>query len=159
MATRPNVCPPKDPDGFLFVRGELDLITGGDFFEMVDLSDFSLDVTTFSRLKYRLSGVSSAYVSQQDIGDSDGYINFLVLRVDFPEGTPTTKKYINWTYQGLKRPVGELMVLSGSRVQIIGGDDLGWKITSSDSSYIDGGILMENPHSDISVNVEILLAR
>jgi len=159
MATRPTICPPSPPDGFLFVRSELDLQLSGDLFEMLDLSDFYLDVSSFSKVRYKLGPSDAFLLSQVDIGDDDGYVRFIVFKVVFPENTTTTNKYINWTYKGSQHPMGELMILSGDRINLIGGSPLGWKLSSSNPLFTDGGIMIQNPHTSFGVTVEILVAR
>ena len=159
MATRPTICPPSPPDGFLFVRSELDLQLSGSLLEMIDLSDFFLDITSFSKVRYKLGASDSFLLSQSDIGDDDGYVRFIVFKVIFPENTTTTNKYINWTYRGDQYPLGELMILSGDRVNVLGGPPIGWKLTSQNPLFTDGGIMIQNPHIDFGVTVEILVAR
>lgn len=159
MATRPTICPPSPPDGFLFVRGDLDLQFSGILSEMLDLSDFFLDITSFSKVRYKLGANDSFILSQSDIGDDEGYVRFIVFKVTFPDNTTTTNKYINWSYKGDQYPLGELMILSGDRIGLIGGSPLGWKLTSENSLFTDGGIIIQNPHADFGVTVEILITR
>jgi len=151
MATEPIFCPPDDGDGFIF--DGTDLIKESPTSQIFDLSLFNMEISSYAKTKYKLGPGKSLLLAQSDVGDADGYVRFIAFTVKYPEGTTTVEKYLNWTYEGNTNPIGELMILSGDRIDSDSNPTVGW-----DLSY-DSGIVIENPHSELIVEIEILIAR
>jgi len=157
MATAPKPCPRDANDGFLFDRDALVLEEGEKSIEMMDLSDYFADVSSYAKTRYKLKGGSSFILAQSDMGDADGYVSFIAFKTIFPEGTTTVNKYLNWTYNSNTNPMGEIMILTGKRVDSEVEDTIGWNL--SYGGGITGGIIIENPHTDLVAEIEILIAR
>jgi hypothetical protein len=161
MATRPVICPPDGPEGFLFNRGDLVLDDGTQSTPPTYLimSDLELEVETYSRSRVTLRPGKSSLISQTDIADEKGYVSFIAIRADYPAGTVESRKYINWLYKGNLNYMGELMVLSGKRMSSVDSTDEGWNLSHPNLFTNNGGIIISNPHSDITVKLEILMGR
>ena len=153
MATRPKLCPPDAAEGFLLDRSSLVLEEADRTSQMMDLSDFSLNLTSYAKTRYRLTPGSSFRLAQSDIGDSDGYVSFIAFNVTYPLGTTTVNKYLNWTYNGKTNPLGEIMILSGKRIDSEVMETVGWDLSYS------AGIVIENPSDTLTADIEILVAR
>ena len=155
---RPIQCPPSAPNGFLFDRAELVLFEDGNVTDMLDMSDMLEDVYAFSRIKRKIKPGGSFLISQSDVSDDLGFVDNIIIRIDYPLTTTVQKRYAYWYYTGTRYNIGELMILSGGRVDLLGGS-LGWKLTPDDPFYNTGGIILENPSESSIINVEILIAR
>jgi hypothetical protein len=162
MATRPPICPPNQVPGFAFNRSALVEVSADGkygFNPVIDLKDFLFETKSFSHLKISLAETKSYLLSQTDIGDDRGYVDFIVIKVIYPSDVPASKKYLEWSYDGSNFFIGELMILSGRRTSSTNSKELGWNISSDDVFYGGGGITFTNPHSEIKVKIEILVAR
>jgi len=181
MATRPITCAAGNQDGFIFFRDKFILEEDNSKVTFFDFKDMLDEVVAYSRLKVTLKAGRNIKISQTDVGDENGYVKWIAVKVKYPEpvnsliygsqvpiitGTPTpsngiaqTNKYINWTYQGTTYNIGDLMVLSGSKVGSSDSELTGWNLSEDTLPYTDGGIIFTNPHSDIDVKLEILVAR
>ena len=147
------------------------------FFDLKETLD---NVISYSRLRISLNAGRTVELSQTDLADN-GFIKWIAVKVAYPEpansvlygaqtpiipglptlsnGTAQTDKYIYWEYRGKTYNVGELMILSGSNVGTSDSEKNGWNLSKDALPYADGGILFTNPHSDIDVKLEILVAR
>ena len=161
MATRPVICPPDGPEGFLFNRGDLVLDDGTQSTPPTYLimSDLELEVQSYSKSRVTLKPGKSSLISQTDIADTSGYVSFIAIRADYPAGTVESRKYINWLYKGNLNYMGELMVLSGKRMSSVDSTDEGWNLSHPNLFTNNGGIIIANPHSDITIKLEILIGR
>lgn len=181
MATRPITCPPNSQNGFIFNRDKFVLEEDFNKTIFIDFKDLLDDVVAYSRLRISLNAGKSVKISQTDIGDINGYVRWIAVRVNYPEpanpilygsqvpiipgvptptnGTPQVKKYINWTYQGKTYYVGELMILTGNKLGSTDSEHTGWNLSEANLPYTDGGIVFANPHSNINVKLDLLIAR
>jgi hypothetical protein len=55
--------------------------------------------------------------------------------------------------------MGALMILSGNNLTDFSSESAGWNLSQPGPVYPDGGIIFCNPHSDITIKLEILIAR
>jgi len=181
MATRPIICPPQPADGFIFRKDKFVLEEDYNITNFFDFSDLYSNVMAYSRMSITLKAGKSVKISQTDIGDDNGYVKWIAAKVRYPEpkdpiiygaqtpiipgvptptnGTPQVKKYITWTYRGDTFNIGELMILSGSKLGTTDSEKTGWNLSEDHLPYEDGGIIFTNPHTDIDVKVEIIVAR
>ncbi len=181
MATRPIICPPQPIDGFLFRKDKFVLEEDYNITNFFDFSDFQDEVISYSRLKVTLKSGKSVKISQTDIGDDNGFVKWVAVKVKYPapkdpilygsqtpiipgvptptNGTPQVKKYIFWTYRGNTYNIGEMMILTGSKLGSTDSEKTGWNLSEDFLPYEDGGITFSNPHTDIDVKLEIIIAR
>jgi len=180
MATRPKICPPANIPGFIFFRDKFVLqedfvnTTFFDFSKMIDV------VTAYSRSQITLGPNKSVLVTQNDIGNSVGFVRWIAVKVRYPQpvnpilfnsevpiipgvptptnGTPQTQKYIEWTYLGKTNYIGELMILTGNPGGSSSSLTTGWNLSSDNPDFPSGGITFTNPHSDFSVKLEMIVA-
>ncbi len=181
MATRPIICPPSNPSGFVFYKDKFVLEEGGIKTTFFDLSSLMLGVSTYSRIKIALQASSSVMLSQSDLSDNEGFVRWIAIKASYPSpinpilynaevpfvpglprptnGTPQNQKYLTWSYEGNTYPLGELMILSGSPAGSIDSDAIGWNLSEQDIKYSGGGITITNPHDEMIVKLEIMVAR
>jgi hypothetical protein len=181
MATRPIICPPSIPPGFVFYKDKFVLEEGGQKTTFFDLSQILIGVSAYSRLKITLKSNSSVMLSQSDLVDNEGFVRWIAIKAVYPapenpilynselpiipglprptNGTPQNQKYLNWTYEGDTYPLGELMILSGNPAGSIDADAIGWNLSNQDILYSGGGITITNPHDAMTVKLEIIVAR
>ena len=161
MATRPVICPYDEASGFRFNRGYLVLDTPSTNYpeKFIRFDDMFEDVTSYSKLRINLAPSSCYLLSQTDIGDSEGFVSFILAKSVFPENTLETRKYLTWEYEGSVYNMGKLMVLSGLNITDFSSTPAGWNISNPGTVYDNGGIIFCNPHSDITIKLEILIAR
>lgn len=161
MATRPITCPYDEPSGFRFNRGYLVLDTPTTNYpeKFIRMDDIFEEVTAYSRIKINLSPSSCYLLSQTDISDSEGFVSFILVKSIFPDGTLETKKYLTWQYEGEIYNIGKIMLLTGINITDFSSTPAGWNISQPGVVYDNGGIIFCNPHSDITIKLEILIAR
>jgi hypothetical protein len=161
MATRPIKCPYDEDSGFRFNRGYLVLDTPTTNYpeKFIRFDDMFEEVTSYSKLRVNLTPSSCYLLSQTDISDSEGFVSFILVKSVFPDNTLETRKYLTWEYQGGIYNMGKIMVLTGSNITDFSSESAGWNISQPGTVYNDGGIIFCNPHSDITIKLEILIAR
>jgi len=181
MATRPIICPPLTPTGFVFFKDKFVLDDGVTKTTFFDLSKILVGVSAFSRLRINLKSSTSVTISQTDIVDTEGFVKWIAIKCVYPtpvnpilynselpvvpgyprptNGTQQNQKYLTWTYEGNTFPLGELMILSGVPAGSIDADQIGWNLSTQDILYSGGGITITNPHDAITVKIEIMVAR
>lgn len=180
MATRPKICPPYPLPGFIFFRDKFVLqedyinTTFFDFSKMIDV------VTAYSKSQITLGPNKSVFVTQGDIGDAQGFVRWIAVKVRYPQpinpilfganvpiipgvptptnGIPQTQKYINWTYLDKTNYIGELMILTGNSGGSTSTLTTGWNLGYENPLFPPGGITFTNPHSDFSVKLEMIVA-
>jgi hypothetical protein len=161
MATQPVICPVPEVPGFTFSRGSLVLDDGTKTTPPVylDLKDIKEELVSFSKSRVILKADKCFLLSQTDIGDDLGYVSFIAIKATFPDLTVESKKYLTWTYEGVTNNMGTLMVLSGKRISTISSIYEGWLLSKPGVYSQNGGIVFCNPHSNIDIKLEILVAR
>jgi hypothetical protein len=161
MATQPVICPVPEVPGFTFSRGSLVLDDGTKTTPPVylDLKDMQEELVSFSKSRVILKASKCFLLSQTDIGDDLGYVSFIAIKATFPDLTVESKKYLTWTYEGVTNNMGTLMVLSGKRISAISSVYEGWLLSKPGVYSQNGGIVFCNPHSNIDIKLEILVAR
>ena len=161
MATQPITCPVPQVPGFTFFKGNLVLDDGTKSTPPVYmfLNDIIEEIQAFSKSTVNLKSNKCFLLSQTDIGDSLGYVSFIAVKATFPTSTLESKKYLSWTYEGINNNMGTLMVLSGKKLSSVSSIYEGWLLSKPGVYSQNGGILFCNPHSDIDIKLEILVAR
>lgn len=160
MATKPIKCPVEETGGFTFFRGNLVLDDGKKFSPSIflGLNDIKEELNAFSSVRTILRANKCYLLSQTNIGDEFGYVSFIAVKATFPDLTVESKKYLNWEYKGITNNMGSFMVLSGNRISSVGSIDQGWILSKPGVYSQNGGITFCNPHSDMDVKLEILIA-
>jgi hypothetical protein len=159
MATQPITCPYLVDEGFRFYNGNLVLDNGQTNNPPVYLpmDDIELKVDTFARNRAILRVSSCFLLSQSDIANVDGYVDFIAIKAIFPANIVESKKYITWEYQGITNYMGELMILSGKMLSSTDSTFEGWNLAKPGTTFNNGGITFCNPHTDIEIRLEILI--
>jgi len=99
------------------------------------------------------SGVSSMLLEACNTTNDNGEDSAVLISVEYPdydvsnELVPTDEKYIKYTYGSQTLNIGKVMILSGTNKA-----GSGWDLVSS-----PGGMLLENPHSNFSVRVRVMI--
>ena len=161
MATRPIKCPYDEDSGFRFNRGYLVLDTPATNYpeKFIRFDDMFEEISSYSKLRINLTPSSCYLLSQTDISDSEGFVSFILAKATFPDSTLETRKYLTWEYQDGIYNMGKIMLLSGNVVTDFSSFPSGWNISQPGTVYSNGGIIFCNPHSDITIKLEILIAR
>jgi hypothetical protein len=164
MATRPIECPYTTPEGLKFNNGNLVLDNGSMNLEsFLYMKDLDLDISTFARNKVTLKPQTCFMLTENNIGDDMGYVSFIIVKAIFPAGIVESKKYLEWTYNGNTNTMGELMILSGDRISASDSTYEGWDLSKpggyTDGSVGAGGIIFCNTSVDLSIKLEMLIAR
>lgn len=180
MATRPIICPPNPPNGWVFFKNQFMLEEDYQYTPFFNFKDLAFDVESYSRLRITLKRNKSIKLSQTDIG-TDGFVRWIAVKVQYPapknpilysaqtpiipglprptNGTPQIQKYIYWTYRGNTYNLGDMMVLTGNPLGSTDSEVTGWNLSSDYLLYPDGGILFTNPHGTFDVKLEVLVAK
>ncbi len=161
MATQPVVCPVPTLPGFTFFKGNLVLDDGTKSSPPIymQLRDMIEDVQSFSKSLVTVKAGRCFLLSQTDIADDLGYVSFIAVKATYPATSVESKKYMTWTYEGITYNMGTLMVLSGPRLSTTSSIYEGWMLSKPSQYSEKGGIVFCNPHSDIDVKLEILVAK
>lgn len=161
MATQPVVCPVPTLPGFTFFKGNLVLDDGTKSSPPIymQLKDMIEDVQAFSKSSVTVKSSRCFLLSQTDIGDSLGYVSYIAVKATYPASVLESKKYMTWEYEGITYNMGTLMVLSGPRLSATSSVYEGWLLSKPGQYSQSGGIVFCNPHTDIDIKLEILVAR
>jgi hypothetical protein len=160
MATQPITCPYDVDSGFRLNRGDLILDDGKTMNPPVYmvLKDLSLELNNFSKGSFNLSPGGSFTLSQSDVADSNGFVTFLAIKAIFPPSTVESKKYLLWEHKGQTYNLGELMILSGGPYSTSDSELIGWNLSNPGNVFPEGGITFLNPHANIPIKLEFLVA-
>jgi hypothetical protein len=161
MATQPTICPVPEVPGFIFNRGSLALDDGTKTTPppYLSLKDIEEELVSFSKSRVILKATKCFLLSQTDIGDDLGYVSFIAVKATFPNLTVESKKHLSWTYEGSTNNMGTLMILSGKKISTFSSIEEGWLLSKPGVYSQNGGIVFCNPHTDIDIKLEILVAR
>jgi len=160
MATKPIICPTTTPEGFVFYKGNLVMDDGLSSSPPIVMSmkDIFSEVKNFSKIRIPLKAGKCFLLSQTDVADDLGYVSFIAVKAIFGSSVVESRKYLTWEYEGITYNMGELMVLSGKRISSTSSIPEGWLLSKPGVTYQNGGITFCNPHSDIDIKLEILVA-
>lgn len=165
-----------------FQSCNLDIREGSNILSTVSLCDFKLESLGSSELggcggslkKNITINKSSTYIlTASEIGQAQGEVQMIVVKVKYDKDHPEEERYLNWEYKGSIYPINTLMVLTGRTEAEIPwqGWDLGYysdnpptpsfspqpypTITSPNLSF--GGIMFSNPNDTYNVELEIFV--
>jgi hypothetical protein len=160
MATRPVPCPPE-PAGFKFEKSDLVIDSGTALNAqmMVSLKDFEMEVSAFSKVNLNLAPGTCSFLSQTDIVDPSGFVNFIVFKGIYPDDVLPKDRWVTWEYQGKTYYMGEIMILSGPNITTVDSGEIGWNLSFPGPVYQNGGIKICNSHTGKRVRVEIMVCR
>lgn len=165
-----------------FQSCNLDIREGANILSTISLCDFKLESLGSSELggcggslkKSIVLGPSDSYtLTAPEIGQAQGEVQMIVVKVKYLKDHPQEERYLNWEYKGEIYPIGGLMILTG-RTQ----PDIPWQgwdlsyytnnvpspqftpspyppITSPDLSF--GGIMFSNPSDQYNTELEIFV--
>ena len=164
-----------------FQSCNLDIKEGVNILSQTSLCDFKLEGLNSSELggcggssiKKRVLKASENYIlTATEIGQAQGEVQMIVVKVKYSKDEDVTKRLITWEYKGQVYPLGTLMILTGRTQSEIPwqGWDLSYYgntpaspvfspnifpvITSPDLSF--GGIMFNNP-GKYEVDLEIFI--
>jgi hypothetical protein len=168
-------CNPTRQKKIIFEGSSLKIISGAQVLDSVDLSGFSHFASEFGgSMKKRvfIQPDLNYYLYAGNIGQDQGEVSFIIMKVKYDSSLPEEEKYITWEYEGYVFPVKNLLVLSGRTL-----DDIkyhGWDLEAYDDTVTSpvfspnlnpnltpqdltfGGILIYN-RTGKEVEVEILV--
>lgn len=171
-------CNPATSRKVMFQACNLDLKEGSKVLVQVPLCDFKVEglgeAGCGGSLKRALTvkANSSQIITAPEIGQAQGEVQMITIKVKYQTAHPATERYLTWEYKGSVYPLGNLMILTG---RTLGSQPWqGWDlsnytenptspayspalhpiVTSPDMSF--GGIMITNPNI-YDVDIEILI--
>jgi hypothetical protein len=158
MATPPIICETIDFQGIIFQRCNLQSVKGSTVISEMSLCDTDIVINNYSAFSGCIYGNSSLLLSPDGLGD----IEFIMIKVTYPSTLPIASRFINIYYNGAHIPMSGLTILTGNSAGTITNLPKSWDLNPDQSDvespfFIDGGMLLQNPHS-VRVNVEVILA-
>jgi hypothetical protein len=175
-------CKPETYKRISFSSCNLIIKEGASVSSTVSLCDFNLPSLGSGELggcggsvnkKIILNPSSNYVLSSSEIGQEQGEVQLIAVKVKYNKKHPEEDRYLTWEYKGQIYPINSLMVLTGTTQASIPwqGWDLGYysnnpplpgffptifpQISSPDFTF--GGILFNNPNETYPVEVEILI--
>jgi len=160
----------------------LDVREGSNILSSVSLCDFKLESLGSSELggcggslkrSITLSPSSTYTLTAPEIGQAQGEVQMIVVKVKYQKDHPDEERYLNWEYKGSVYPIKNLMILTGRTEPDIPwqGWDLSYysnnppnpsfspqpypPITSPSLSF--GGIMFSNPSDKYKTELEIFV--
>jgi hypothetical protein len=168
-------CNPTKQKKIIFEGSSLKIISGSQVLDSVDLSGFSHFASEFGgSMKKRvfIPSLQNYYLYAGNIGQDQGEVSLIVMKVRYDSSLAEEEKYITWEYEGYVFPVKNLLFLSGRTLDII--KHHGWDLEAYDDTATSpvftptlnpvlteqdltfGGILIYN-RTGKEVEVEILV--
>jgi len=165
-----------------FQSCNLDIKEGANILSSVSLCDFKLESLGSSELggcggslkrSATLSSLGTYTLTAPEVGQAQGEVQMIVVKVKYQNAHPEEERYLNWEYKGNVYPLHTLMVLTGRTEPEIPwqGWDLSYYsnnppspdfspqpypvIASPNLSF--GGILFSNPSDTYSIELEIFV--
>jgi hypothetical protein len=175
-------CNPETFKRVVFSSCNLSIKEGANISDTVSLCDFNLPSLDSGDLggcggsakkKIILHPQSNYTLIAPEIGQEQGEVQLIVVKIKYGKKQSQEERYITWEYKGQVYPLNTLMVLSGRTKPSVPwqGWDLSYysdnppspgfspgifpPVTSPDLTF--GGILFNNPNPTHSVEVEILI--
>jgi hypothetical protein len=165
-----------------FQSCNLNITEGSNILSSVSLCDFKLESLGNSELggcggslkrSITLSPSGTYTLTAPEVGQAQGEVQMIVVKVKYEKNHPTEERYLNWEYKGSIYPIHTLMILTGRTEP-----DIPWKgwdlsyysnnpptpsfsphiyptITSPNISF--GGILFSNPSDTYKAELEIFI--
>jgi hypothetical protein len=174
-------CNPGTYRRIVFQSCNLDIREGSSVLTSISLCDLKLESLGNSEIggcggslkkNITLSGGYNYILTAPEIGQAQGEVQMIVVKVKYKKEQDTLDRYLQWEYKGKIYPLGSLMILSGRTQPDVPwhGWDLSYysnnppsphfsptiypPVTSPDSTF--GGIMFTNP-STYEVDLEILI--
>jgi hypothetical protein len=165
-----------------FQSCNLDIREGSNILSSISLCDFKLESLGNSEMggcggslkrSVKLSPSSKYTLTAPEIGQAQGEVQMIVVKVKYEKDHPDEERYLTWEYKGGIYPINSLMVLTGRTESEIPwqGWDLSYysnnpsspsfsphiypPVTSPDISF--GGIMFSNPSDSYSAELEIFV--
>jgi hypothetical protein len=165
-----------------FQSCNLDIKEGSNILASVSLCDFKLESLGNSELggcggslkrNITLSPSATYTLTAPEVGQAQGEVQMIVVKVVYEKDYPEEERYLNWEYKGNVYPIHTLMILTGRTEPDIPwqGWDLNYYsnnpptpefspqpypvIASPNLSF--GGILFSNPSDTYSAELEIFV--
>lgn len=171
-------CNPATSRKVVFQGCNLDLKEGSKVLMQVPLCDFKVEglgeAGCGGSLKRALTlrANTSHVITAPEIGQAQGEVQMITIKVKYQNTHPVDKRYLTWEYKGSVYPIGTLMVLTGRTLS-----DQPWQgwdlsnytgtpsspayspqlnpiVTAPDMNF--GGIMISNPNI-YDVDIEILI--
>jgi hypothetical protein len=175
-------CNPSSYKKVYFQSCNLDIKQGSNIISSISLCDFKLESLGSSELggcggslkkSVTLSPVSNYILTSPEIGQAQGEVQMIVVKVKYQKNHPEKERFLTWEYKGQIYPIKNLMVLTGRTKSEIPwqGWDLSYysnnspinsfspsiypNVSSPDSSF--GGIMFSNTSDTYSTDLEIFI--
>jgi len=159
-------------DFLVFREGKLEIVKGTSTKAELDFTDFFVEADAFLCQTFELLRDEEMSLQPGNMSKLNGEVQFIAIKVEYPEDTAEENQYIHWRYPDVPAPtsppiltspalptttqimnLGKIMILSGSTL-----DFKGWDL-SGEGSPTFGGLVLMNPHSAIDVEIEVLLVK
>ncbi len=170
--TKPTVDDRSDQDFLVFREGKLEIVKGSLTKAELDLTDFFIEADSYLCEDFDLLRNEEMLLKPGNMSKLNGEIQFIAIKVVYPEDTLVKNEYIHWKYPDTPAPtspeiavspelptvsqimnLGKIMILSGSTT-----DFKGWDLSGEGSPKF-GGLLLINPHDAIDVQIQIILVK
>lgn len=175
-------CNPASYRKVYFQSCNLDVREGSSILSTVSLCDFKLESLGSSELggcggslkrSITLLSSSTYTLTAPEIGQAQGEVQMIVVKVKYQKEHPDEERYLNWEYKGSIYPIKNLMILTGRTEPDVPwqGWDLSYysnnppnpsfspqpypPITSPSLSF--GGIMFSNPSDKYKTELEIFV--
>lgn len=120
-----------------------------------------------------LTSLGSYTLTAPEIGQAQGEVQMIIVKVKYLKDHPEEERYLNWEYKGEIYPIRDLMILTGRTKPDVSwqGWDLSYytntppspgfnpptypPVTSPDLSF--GGIMFSNPSEQYNTELEIFI--
>lgn len=174
-------CNPAVYRRVVFQSCNLDIIEGSNVLSSTSFCDFKLESLGNAELGgcggsikrfISLKGGYNYILTAPEIGQAQGEVQMIIVKVKYTEDQPPEERYLTWEYKGNVYPINSLMILTGRTEPEIPwqGWDLSYysnnppsptfspaiypSVTSPDMTF--GGIMFSNPGT-YDVQLEILV--
>ncbi len=165
-----------------FQSCNLDIREGSNILSTISLCDFKLESLGSSELggcggslkrSITLNASSNYTLTAPEVGQAQGEVQMIVIKVKYEKDHPEEERYLNWEYKGKIYPIHTLMILTGRTEPEIPwqGWDLSYYsntppspdfspqpypiIASPNLSF--GGIMFSNPSETYNTELEIFV--
>jgi hypothetical protein len=134
---------------------QMSIVQGASTLFSIDLSQFFIPLVNYQSFDFIVPALGSVELNSTNIVNKSGQLQFLGILVTYPdfdcndETIDTCCKYLTFQYPlGVNTfPLGKIMLLSGSTLA-----GFGWDLETS-----PGGFLINNPHNNFDVEIQVLV--
>ena len=133
----------------------MSIVQGANTIFSIDLSQFFIPLMNYQSYDFMVPASGSIEINANMLANSSGQLQFLGFLVTYPEfdcndeTIDSSCYYLTYQYPiGVNTfPLGKIMLLSGSTLP-----GFGWNVETS-----PGGFLIQNPHDNFGVEIQVLV--